>query len=75
VHRDIKPANILLKQGKFLLGDFGEARNNTLDSALDSNQTVAGTPLYMAPEMVKLKSKINRQNDSIAHLSERHSDR
>ena len=53
IHRDIKPANILIVVNqehelvKALLADFGEAKqlNRTV-----TVRTVAGTPVYMAPE-------------------------
>ena len=46
VHRDIKPENILLDAGRdeALLSDFG------ISGRLASARTVAGTPMYMAPE-------------------------
>lgn len=52
LHRDIKPKNILLTNNKRVLKicDFGLAKNNE-----DNNlcKTVCGSPLYMAPEMIK----------------------
>ena len=56
VHRDIKPANIFLTMsGVVRLGDFGIARDFHLASALaeGSKSSVAGTPLHMAPEMLR----------------------
>lgn len=50
LHRDIKPANILLSRGKVKLGDFGLAKR-FLDGEM--HQTMAGTPINMAPEMLK----------------------
>eukprot|EP01046_Picozoa_sp_COSAG06_P042740 COSAG06_NODE_5489_length_3446_cov_2.584105_1_plen_858_part_00 len=55
IHRDIKPANILAvtENGqlvKVLLADFGESKQLTL-TVTRAAGTVAGTPLYMAPEM------------------------
>lgn len=53
VHRDIKSANILLSQDqntiKFI--DFGLSK--ILSS--DLNQTICGSPLYMAPELLNHK--------------------
>ncbi|KAI1655128.1 kinase-like protein [Daldinia decipiens] len=51
IYRDVKPDNILYvtrqnKQYHFLLGDFG-LRNNA-----DMAKTFAGTPPYMAPEIL-----------------------
>ena len=55
IHRDIKPANILtvIENGrlvKALLADFGESKQLTMTMTRAAG-TVAGTPLYMAPEM------------------------
>lgn len=50
VHCDLKPGNILIeKGGRVLLTDFGIAR--TMDSAT-STLVGAGTPAYMAPELI-----------------------
>ena len=56
IHRDIKPANILVNaRGEFKLADFGLARYvQEYDSSL--LKTVAGTPLYMAPQILKKTS-------------------
>ena len=55
IHRDIKPANILTVTDngqvvKVLLADFGESKQLTM-TMTRAVGTVAGTPLYMAPEM------------------------
>ena len=48
VHRDLKPQNILVFRGGLLkLADFGLSRS--LDSL---SGTFAGTPVYMAPEIL-----------------------
>lgn len=50
IHRDLKPANILLTiDGKVKIADFGLIRELKGD---DLAQTSAGTPLYMAPEVL-----------------------
>ncbi|KAA6397075.1 MAG: putative kinase domain protein [Streblomastix strix] len=52
MHRDLKPANILVNQdGSIRLGDFGLAREMNDDYYL----TIAGTKVYMAPEVHLLK--------------------
>jgi len=49
IHRDIKPGNILVsREGNFKLADFGVARESEKTAA----HTVAGTELYMAPEVI-----------------------
>jgi serine/threonine protein kinase/cell fate (sporulation/competence/biofilm development) regulator YmcA (YheA/YmcA/DUF963 family) len=63
VHRDLKPQNILIKfdpsSGKMLfkIADFGFARffkeENTKDVTIDVMYSLAGTPVFMAPEALK----------------------
>jgi serine/threonine protein kinase len=64
VHRDIKGANILVdNSGVIKLADFGASK--TLEGLRARNTTqsgIKGTPLYMAPEVIK-QLKHGRQAD------------
>ena len=52
VHRDIKPENIMYgSDGEIKLIDFGLSK--TVSSKYSQMQTVAGTPYYMAPEVME----------------------
>lgn len=63
-HRDIKPANMLLMNGHLKLGDFGLSR---LVEQLDLMSTIgAGTPTYMAPEIIEGKQKLGCDQYSLA---------
>ena len=49
IHRDIKPENIMItKEGQVRLIDFGLSKA----SKKKNLSTVAGTPYYMAPEVL-----------------------
>lgn len=50
VHRDIKPENIMITtKNQVKLIDFGLSKNSGAYSTL---HTIAGTPYYMAPEVL-----------------------
>ena len=52
IHRDIKPGNVLIEAGlrqQVKITDFGLARAAD-DASMSQSGTVAGTPMFMAPE-------------------------
>ena len=51
LHRDLKPTNILLHDDVIKVADFGFCK--TLFSANDLTATMVGSPIYMAPEILK----------------------
>tara|TARA_Y100001958_G_C21224429_1_gene549790 strand:+ start:32 stop:1312 length:1281 start_codon:yes stop_codon:yes gene_type:complete len=60
LHRDLKPQNILLDyQNNIKLTDFDFAKIINDDNLF---KTICGTPLYMAPEIIKYK-KYNNKSD------------
>jgi Tol biopolymer transport system component len=59
VHRDLKPSNVMITQSGVKLLDFGLAKQHGISSPDDSTLeavteegTIAGTPQYMAPEVL-----------------------
>ncbi|CAD8061051.1 unnamed protein product [Paramecium primaurelia] len=51
MHRDLKPSNIMLHNGQVKLGDFGFCK--ALNGPQDLSSTMVGSPIYMAPEILK----------------------
>lgn len=51
MHRDLKPSNIMVHNGKLKLGDFGFCKS--LENQRDLAQTMLGSPIYMAPEVLR----------------------
>ncbi len=51
IHRDLKPENLMIDpQGKMRLLDFGFSRSAQRNTFETMDNSVAGTPAYMAPE-------------------------
>jgi eukaryotic-like serine/threonine-protein kinase len=57
IHRDLKPNNVMLERNGERLNvsimDFGLARLHEADSTLLGTGMIAGTPGYMAPELLR----------------------
>ncbi len=51
LHRDLKPSNILFHDGVIKVADFGFCKS--LHSQHDMTATMVGSPIYMAPEVLK----------------------
>ena len=59
-HRDIKPENLLVdKYNKLQLCDFGFARYFESNKLVE---TLCGSPMYMAPEIMKYKRYTNKSD-------------
>ena len=59
LHRDIKPENILLKGSFIKIADFGASKiivNSGNATTMTNVDALKGTPMYMAPEVIKGKS-------------------
>lgn len=51
LHRDLKPSNILFHDNVVKVADFGFCK--TLSGVHDYTETMVGSPVYMAPEVLK----------------------
>jgi hypothetical protein len=69
IHRDIKPANIMLceRGGHYdfvKVLDFGLVKDvSTGDFDASSGQDLTGTPLYIAPEIVRREANVDTRSD------------
>jgi hypothetical protein len=59
LHRDVKPANLVTDEGRAKLCDLGLA----LDSAASTQDGAAGTPRYLAPELLDGHSVPSTRSD------------
>ena len=60
LHRDLKPQNILVNDDEVVkISDFGFAK---VSASNDLSLTLCGSPIYMAPEIIKYK-KYNNKTD------------
>ena len=65
VHRDVSLDNIFVRDGNYKLGDFGVSK--VLEGSFRGISSVAGKPLYMAPEVYNA-SLIEMNIDSAAKV-------
>jgi hypothetical protein len=63
VHRDVKPSNCFVEaDGRVKVGDFGLAKSLVSESKLTRTGTFMGTPLFAAPEQIKMEA-VDAQSD------------
>ncbi|EOD28858.1 hypothetical protein EMIHUDRAFT_47894, partial [Emiliania huxleyi CCMP1516] len=55
IHRDLKPGNVLLKLPMMTakVADFGASRNARGLASINMTMSMQGTPVYMAPEVLR----------------------
>ena len=71
VHRDIKPANIMINrrggEGDVVkVLDFGLVKARSEQIGENTNESMAGTPLYMSPESIQLPNSVDACSDIYA---------
>ena len=72
IHRDIKPANVILTERGGIpdfakVVDFGLVKQlDTGHPGLTANNSLLGTPLYMAPEAIRAPDEVDGQSDLYA---------
>lgn len=54
MHRDLKPENILIHNGNIKIADFSFCK--LLQEKTGLTRTMLGSPIYMAPEVLKGES-------------------
>lgn len=59
LHRDLKPQNILIDGDRLMITDFNFARKML---EMDMCQTLCGSPLYMAPEILNSQPYTNKSD-------------
>ena len=67
VHRDIKAANILLDKRfeQIKLCDFGGAKRLRHDLSARSDRSITGSPLWMAPEVIKQEINADEERQDV----------
>ena len=56
IHRDIKPGNLMLsRRGRCKVVDFGLVRLDSAEDPFRDEDSFAGTPSYIAPELIRRK--------------------